>query len=282
MKKGEVPGVAERTLKTTGPEGALAVRWHLADEVPVSLTFNGFAHAVMMASPNDLEDYGVGFALSERILVDPDDLRSLDVRELEKGFLVDLEVGEDAGSRVAARRRNLPGQTSCGICGIIELEEALPELPPVTARLNVPFAAVRRALSSLRDHQPLNASARSLHGAAFCSAEGSILFAREDVGRHNALDKLIGAGVRTGVDLASGFIVMSSRCSIELVQKVVIAGVPLLATASAPTTLAVKLAEDTRLTLVCASGPEDIAVLVDPHCNLVQEDRQADKRENPL
>jgi FdhD protein len=282
MKKDEVPGIAERALKTTGPEGSLAVHWTLADEVPVSLTFNGVAHAVMMASPSDLEDYGVGFALAERILVDPGDLRSLEVRKLERGFLIDLQVGEDAGSRVAARRRNLPGQTSCGICGIIELEEALPELAPVTASLDVSHSAVRNALSSLRDHQPLNASARSLHGAAFCSAEGSILFAREDVGRHNALDKLIGAGVRAGVDLAAGFIVMSSRCSIELVQKVVIAGVPLLATASAPTTLAVKLAEDARLTLVCASGPQDIAVLVDPHCNLAQIDKQAERREKPL
>lgn len=267
IKKGN-PGVVDRVVEVSSPEGVgqvREVRWGLAAEVPVSLCYNGVAHVVMMASPCDLEDFAVGFSFSERILETLDDLEDLDVRAVDHGYLIDVRVRGAANARVSARRRNLPGQTSCGICGVIELEEALPKLPAISSVPEVTLAAARRALSSLRDHQPLNARSRSLHGAAFCDASGAVLFAREDVGRHNALDKLIGAGTLGGHDLATGFIVMSSRCSVELVQKVAIANIPLLVTASAPTTLAIALAEDVGLTLLCASGNDELAILVDPH-----------------
>lgn len=265
MDKTDPLGIAARDVNLAGEGGSRAACWQIAEEVPVSLTFNGVAHAVMMVTPRDLEDFALGFALSERILTSPDEIENLVVNQIEKGFLIALEVSEAANARVAARRRNLPGQTSCGICGVIELEEALPKLPPISAVPKVTLAAARRALSSLREHQPLNARARSLHGAAFCDASGAVNLAREDVGRHNALDKLIGAGARGGHDLTSGFIVMSSRCSVELIQKVAIANIPFLVTASAPTTLAITLAEEAQLTLLCASGDDGLAVLVDPH-----------------
>lgn len=265
MNKSPPHGISGRVLELAGAGGSREALWHIADEVPVSLTFNGVAHAVMMASPCDLGDFAVGFALSERILTGLSEFERLDIREIERGFLVALEVSEAANARVLARRRILPGQTSCGICGVIELEEALPKLPAISSVPGVTLAAARRALSSLRDHQPLNAQARSLHGAAFCDASGAIAFAREDVGRHNALDKLIGAGTLGGHDLAAGFIVMSSRCSVELVQKAAIADIPLLVSASAPTTLAIELAEDVGLTLLCSSGNDELAILVDPH-----------------
>lgn len=265
MDKTDLLGIAERDVNLAREGGLRAARWHIAEEVPVSLTFNGVAHAVMMASPCDLEDFALGFALSERILTSPDEIENLAVSQIEQGFLVALEVCEAANARVAARRRVLPGQTSCGICGVIELEEALPKLPPISAAPQVTLAAARNALSCLREHQPLNAQARSLHGAAYCDGSGEPLFSREDVGRHNALDKLIGAGALQGLDLGTGFVVMSSRCSVELVQKVAIANIPMLVTASAPTTLAISLAKEVRLTLLCASGDDELAILVDPH-----------------
>lgn len=264
MNKKSRHGIAQQKVEMAGARGFRSGYWHLADEVPVSITFNGVAHAVMMASPCDLEDYAVGFALSERILTGFDEVEHLDVRAVERGFLIDLQVGPEASARVSARRRNLPGQTSCGICGLIELEEALPDLSPIVAVPAIDAPVVARALSSLRDHQPLNALARSLHAAAFCNSDGEVVLAREDVGRHNALDKLIGAGARGGHDLTSGFMIMSSRCSVELVQKAAVAGVPLLATVSAPTTLAIELARNVGLTLMCANGESELVILVDP------------------
>lgn len=252
-------------VEVSGPESERQVRWGLAAEVPVSLCYNGVAHVVMMASPSDLEDFAVGFSLSERILESVADIEALDVREVDRGTLIDMRVSEAANARVASRRRNLPGQASCGICGVIELEAALPVLPKIAATPVATLAAVKRAVVSLREHQPLNAQTRSLHGAAFADPSGTIALAREDIGRHNALDKLIGAAVREGVGIAEGFAVLSSRCSVELVQKVVIAGIPLMVTVSAPTTLAVELAEEAGLTLFCMAGDSDVAIITDPH-----------------
>lgn len=259
------PSVVNRDVLVFASDGGHKVRWSLAAEVPVSLGYNGVAHVVMMASPSDLEDFAVGFSLSERILHDPGDIESLEVRRADRGYLIDMRIGEAAAARVATRRRNLPGQSSCGICGIIEIEQALPALPKIIAVPDVTRGAVAKALSSLRDHQPFNASARSLHGAAFADTSGTILAAREDIGRHNALDKLIGAAARGEIDLATGMVVLSSRCSVELVQKAAIAGVPVLATVSAPTTLAVELAEGAGMALVTGSQPEDITIICDPH-----------------
>lgn len=264
------PSVVDRDVGVFAREGTDKVRWALAAEVPVSLSYNGIAHVVMMASPSDLEDFAVGFSLSERILSGPGDIENLEVRRVDRGYLIDMRVGEAATARVAARRRNLPGQTSCGICGIIEMEEALPVLPKITAAPEVTCGAVAKAMSSLRDHQPLNARARSLHGAAFADASGTIMLAREDVGRHNALDKLVGAAARAGIDLASGMVLLSSRCSVELIQKAAVAGVPVLATVSAPTTLAAELAEGAGIALVNASQPGDIIIICDPHKLLTQ------------
>lgn len=261
----ENPSVVDSEIEVSGSEGARPVRWGLAAEVPVSLCYNGVAHVVMMVSPSDLEDFAIGFSLSERILKNVSDIESLDVREVDRGTLIDLRVSEAANARVSARRRNLPGQASCGICGVIELEAALPDLPKIDARPTASLAAVKSAVASLREHQPLNAQTRSLHGAAFADSSGTIVLAREDIGRHNALDKLIGAAAREGVQLSEGFAVLSSRCSVELVQKVVIAGIPLMVTVSAPTTLAVELAEDAGLTLFCMAGESSVAIITDPH-----------------
>ena len=265
MSREKSPSVADHDIKVSGPEGVRQLRWGLAAEVPVSLCYNGVAHVVMMASPSDLEDFAVGFSLSERILESVADIEALDVREVDRGTLVDLRVSEAANARVSARRRNLPGQASCGICGVIELEAALPDLPKVAARPTASLAAVKSAVASLREHQPLNAQTRSLHGAAFADQSGAIVLTREDIGRHNALDKLIGAAARQDISLEEGFALLSSRCSVELVQKAVIAGIPLMVTVSAPTTLAVELAEEAGLTLFCMAGDSSVAIITDPH-----------------
>lgn len=265
MKHENSPSVVDRDVLASEPGGGRKIRWALAAEVPVSLCYNGVAHVVMMASPSDLEDFAIGFSLSERILEGTGDIESLDVRRVDRGYLVEMRVGEAAANRVARRRRNLPGQTSCGICGVIEIEEALPALPKITATPAVTRVGVARAISTLKDHQPLNAKARSLHAAAFADASGTIVLAREDVGRHNALDKLIGAAGRREVNLADGMAVLSSRCSVELIQKAVVANVPVLVTISAPTSLAVELAEEAGLTLITASRPNDMTIICDPH-----------------
>lgn len=261
----ENPSVVDCEIEVSGSDGVHQVRWGLAAEVPVSLCYNGVAHVVMMVSPSDLEDFAVGFSLSERILKSANDIESLDVREVDRGTLIDMRVSEAANARVASRRRNLPGQASCGICGVIELEAALPDLPKIDTRPTASLMAVKKAVASLREHQPLNVQARSLHGAAFANPSGTIMLAREDIGRHNALDKLIGAAAREGVQLSEGFAVLSSRCSVELVQKVVIAGIPLMVTVSAPTTLAAELAEEAGLTLFCMAKDSSVAIITDPH-----------------
>lgn len=276
MDKKDNPAAAARPVQISAADGhSGADLWQLAAEVPVSLCYNGVAHAVMMASPSDLEDFALGFSLSERILESTSEIDDLDVRKVDRGYLINMNVTEAAGARVAERRRNLPGQSSCGICGVIELEEALPKLPPLKAKPMASIAAVKRAARSLREHQPLNAQTRSMHAAAFADPSGAIMLAREDIGRHSALDKLIGAASRQGVGMTGGFIVLSSRCSVELVQKAVIAGVPLMVTVSAPTTLAVDLAEEAGLTLLSMAGEASVAVITDPHLMFTQQTAEA-------
>lgn len=244
----------------------------LAEEVAVSLTFNGVASAVMMMSPHDIEDFVVGFALTEGIVDKASDVGDIEVRQIEfgevagdisSGVLADTRIPDACFERLSGRRRNLPGQTSCGICGVIELEAALPSLPVIEAPAQLSAELIHSAAADFRNHQPLNSITGALHGAAFVDNTG-IELVREDVGRHNALDKLIGALARAGIDPASGFILLSSRCSVELVQKTVMAGCPALVTISAATTLAAERARKSGLTLISSVRGDDFAVISDP------------------
>jgi len=214
----------------------------LAVEAPVAIEINGIGYAVMMATPADLEDYALGFCLSEQLIASPTDFVSADAVEVERGWMlrVQLEAADAAPLLERARLRLAEG--SCGLCGIESLEQVLRPLPPVSARLAVDDAAIFRAVAGLPDHQPLGRETRAVHAAAFCDAAGAILLAREDVGRHNAFDKLLGAMARNGLGAADGFVVLTARCSFELVQKAVIAGCPMLVTVSAASTLAVEQA----------------------------------------
>jgi len=236
------------------------IRWAIAEEVPVSLTYNGSSSVVMMATPQDLEDFAVGFSVTEEMVDRASDIDEVLVSETPVGLLVDILTKPGAVSTAAARRRAIAGRTGCGLCGIESLEDAVRPPHPVRRGFDFDIQAVAHAFDELRDHQPLNRRNRSVHAAAWAGPDGTIRLAREDVGRHNALDKLIGAMLRQALDPAQGMVIMSSRCSFELVQKAAFVGVPVLATISAPTTLALDLARKAGMQLAALS-PQGVVAL---------------------
>lgn len=234
-------------------------------EAPVSIEVGGIGYAVMMATPADLEDYALGFALSEGLIEAPGQVRRIDVHPVEGGWTLRIWLPPERNEIALDRARKRVSESSCGLCGMENIEQILRPLPPLTARIATNRAAIAAALTALRDHQPLGRATGAVHAAAFCSPTGEILFAREDVGRHNALDKLIGALARTGTDPATGFILLSARCSYELVEKTVRAGCPMLVTISAPTSLAAERAVQAGLALVTLARADSALIVSDPH-----------------
>ena len=222
----------------------------LIDEAPVAIEINGIGYAVMMATPADLVDYALGFCLSEQLITAQHQFFSADACQVPGGgWMLRIVLDAPAAGPLIDRARLRLAEGSCGLCGLESLEQVLRVLPPVSARLPVAKAAVFRAVAALGDHQVLGRVTRAAHAAAFCDADGTIRLVREDVGRHNAFDKLIGALAHAGIDPATGFVLLTARCSFELVQKAVIANVPVLATISAASTLAVDQARAHGLTL---------------------------------
>ena len=244
-----------------GALGEAPVLWRVAEEMPVAVLVNGESFAVMMTTPADLEDFALGFALTEGLVASrasPPDIR---VARIADGFAINLTVPDRIAQAADARRRTLPGRSGCGICGAQTLGAALPRLPRVAGE--IPSAAALRAgFASLSGAQPMRAVNHSTHGSALCDRDGAILLAREDIGRHNALDKLIGGAIRVGIAPRGCFVVMSSRLSVELVQKAAILGVPLLAGVSAPSALALRQAARAGMTLAALGGSDP--VLFDP------------------
>jgi FdhD protein len=221
----------------------------LATEVPVALVYNGRPHVVMMCTPADLEDFGVGFTVTE-LIADARDIARVDVVKYGRGIELQIEVPAENVERLAERGRAMTGRTGCGLCGVEVIEEALRETRLVRSALVVSRDALWRASESLASRQPLNTETNAIHAAAWATAEGELSVVREDVGRHNALDKVLGALSRAGTDATNGFLVVTSRASYELVQKAAAANVPLLAAVSRPTALAVQLAEEAGIALV--------------------------------
>lgn len=220
----------------------------LPEEVAVALSFNGTTQAVMMASPTDLVDFGYGFALTEGI-ARPDEVLSVEVQPLPRGQDVQVWLQPTAEARLAARRRVMAGPVGCGLCGIDSIDQALREVPVVVvpAFFRVTPTQIRAAITALPGQQRLHDATRAVHCAAFWA--GEIVATREDVGRHNALDKLVGAMVRAGTN-PSGAVVLTSRISTDMVQKVAMLGAPMIIAVSAPTAQAVELAEAAGITLV--------------------------------
>jgi FdhD protein len=235
---------------TTRDGAILQTQDCVAEEVPVALVINGQPHVVMMATPADLADFARGFLVSEAIVPSADDVDVRSVSTLDNGWEVSVRIPETCHARLADRRRNLPGRSGCGLCGSESIAEAMRPPPHVPAGLPITAAVLHRALGALRSRQPINTVTGATHAAGFADPSGRLLAVREDVGRHNALDKLIGALLRDGIDTRRGFLVITSRASYEMVLKAATIGIPLLAAISAPTALAVRVAEDAGLTLI--------------------------------
>lgn len=221
---------------------------YVAQEVPVALVFNGISHAVMMASPADLEDFALGFSLTEGLLNNASELYGVEVRPTKDGIELHLEVSAACEWRLKERRRTLAGRTGCGLCGTDSLSQVHRELSAVHA-FETTADAVLKATTELRQWQPVQQLTGATHAAAWADVSGNILRVKEDVGRHNALDKLIGDLVRAQVNPSSGFLCITSRASFEMVQKTVAFGAGMLAAVSAPTALAVEVASSHNLML---------------------------------
>lgn len=223
----------------------------LPEEMAVAIVHDGSTSAVMMATPADLEDFAIGFSLSEGIIQAKDDIRSLEIVAADNGVEARVWLKADVGSRAAARRRAIIGPTGCGLCGVESLAEA--SKPPSRnlgdSRTRVTPKKLLSAMSLLEDRQMLGKETRAVHAAGLLYPEGEIVV-REDVGRHNALDKLIGATAVAGGDSASGILLLTSRLSVEMVQKAAVLGAPIVCAISVPTTLAVRTADDAGITLV--------------------------------
>jgi FdhD protein len=222
----------------------------VVEETAVALSYNGVSHVVMMMTPADLEDFALGFSLSEGIVDDRRDIRDLDVAMHEHGVEVSVTLSPGREHALKSLRRNLTGRTGCGLCGAESLEQAIRRVDAVPDGPRIEAASVERACLALPDLQTLSLRTGGAHGAAWCGVDGAIRLLREDVGRHNALDKLIGAMLRCGMDTADGFALVSSRASYEMVTKAARAGMRVLVAVSAPTTLAVHLAEQANLSLL--------------------------------
>ncbi|MCA3574410.1 MAG: formate dehydrogenase accessory sulfurtransferase FdhD [Aestuariivirga sp.] len=234
--------------------GDVEAVWQVPEEVPLALQFNSVPYAVMMGTPADFEDFAIGFALAEGIISSPLDVSGALVLPSGEGYAIDLSVPEEKIDRTRMASRAIEGRTGCGLCGIEDIKDAIRMPGRPLPRVALAPEAVARAYGELPAHQPMSRLNRTVHAAAWCSVDGEILLSREDVGRHNALDKLIGALARGGYDLTQGFVLMSSRCSFELVQKCAIAGIGALATVSAPTALALSLARQAHLKLAALSN----------------------------
>jgi FdhD protein len=236
----------------------------IAAEVPVALAYNGVSHVVMMATPSDLADFALGFSVSEGILADAKELLGLEIEEGETGIRVSMTIAPERFAGLKERRRNMTGRTGCGLCGVDDLTQVARPLPRVGTGVKVGVGAIHRALSALPARQPANMETGAVHAAAWAGPTGDIAIVREDVGRHNALDKLIGAMERGQIDPEAGFAVITSRCSFEMVQKAATIRIPILVAISAPTTMALRIAEQTGITLVALARSDSLTVYANP------------------
>jgi FdhD protein len=235
------------------------------EESAVAFTYNGTSHAVMMATPKDLEDFAFGFSLTEGIISSPDEIESLDIIDTGCGMELRMWLAAPRQQALIARRRHLAGPTGCGLCGIESLDEAC--RPPPLVPDGLPFAPrdIMRAMESVSAAQPLNRETRAMHGAAFWEPSLGLVAMREDVGRHNALDKLGGALARGRIACGRGLVLLTSRVSVEMIQKSAFIGAPLVVAISAPTALAIRTAESAGITLVAVARGDGFEIFTHPH-----------------
>lgn len=232
----------------------------VAEEVPVALEYNGISHAVMLATPSDLEDFALGFSFTEGIVDGAAQVFECEHAEGARGYTVSLRIASACLERLKQRRRSLAGRTGCGLCGTESLDHAIRRPPQLPGGPSFRHAAVVRALGEMRTRQRLLGVTGATHAAAWCTGAGEIAFVREDVGRHNALDKLVGALLRAHANAGDGFVLISSRASYEMVQKTAMAGVGVLAAVSGVTALAVEVATDAGLALLGFARGDDVSI----------------------
>lgn len=256
---------AEELPKTAQPRRILRMRDGVlseaddlvVDEHAIALVYNGISHAVMMATPADLEDFALGFSLSEGIIAHAGECYGIDVANGAGGITVDIEIASGAFMALKERRRTLAGRTGCGLCGVDSLDQVCRPLPQLAPAQGFHAAGVRRALADIGPRQVLTRLTGAAHAAAWCGMDGELRIVREDVGRHNALDKVIGAMTRAAAQPADGFLLITSRVSFEMAQKASLAGVSALVGMSAPTLAAVELADRAGLTLLAFARGSD-------------------------
>ena len=249
--KGQRPPVTSVSRIAHRASGDFTANRAVPEETPIALSYGGTTHAVMMASPADFEDFALGFSLTEGIVASPDEIEAIEVEDLGAGIDIQIRLRDKANTRFEARRRRLAGPVGCGLCGIESIEEAMRSVEAVgRSRLALNANQISEAVRLLSRKQPLHAETGAVHAAGFYVPGAGIVAAREDVGRHNALDKLAGALSKAGTGGASGAVVVTSRVSVEMVQKTAAIGAPFIIAVSAPTALAIRTAEEAGMTLV--------------------------------
>jgi FdhD protein len=246
----------------------------LAGETAVAISFNGSTHAVLMATPADLEDFAFGFSLTEGIIPGLEAIENVEIIETPLGLDVQVRLTQDVADRLAKRRRSMVGPAGCGLCGVESLESALRAAPAVAHSIHLTPNDVTLAVAALAQAQPINDATRAVHAAGFFRPGQGMVAVREDVGRHNALDKLIGALARDGRDASDGAIVLTSRVSVEMVQKAAFAGAGVLIAISAPTTLAVQTAEKAGITLAAIARGNEFEIFT--HADRISTGADAD------
>jgi FdhD protein len=244
----------------SGSEGTRLI----PEETAIALTYNGGTYAVMMGTPRDLRDFAIGFSLSEGIVQSPDDVHSLDIVDLDDGIELRMWLAPDKAEFVNQRRRHIAGPTGCGICGIDSIAEAVRPAAVVATGRHFTPREIMTAMAGLSPLQTINIETRAVHAAAFWTPARGIIALREDVGRHNALDKLAGAIAREQVPAGDGMVLLTSRVSVEMVQKTAAMGAPLLVAVSAPTALAVRMAEAAGITLAGVARADGFEIFTHP------------------
>jgi len=259
------PPITSTTRIARRASGTSAAARMVPEETPVALSFAGTTHAVMMASPADFEDFAIGFSLTEGIIASPDEIESVEVEDHGAGVDIQIRLKDQANTKFQARRRRLAGPVGCGLCGIESIEEAMRSVDVVAgSTLALDASDIVRAVKLLSKLQPLHAETGAVHAAGFYVPGKGIVAAREDVGRHNALDKLAGALAKAGIDGASGAVVVTSRVSVEMVQKTAAIGAGAIIAVSAPTALAIRTADEAGMTLVALVRGEEFDIFTRP------------------
>ena len=238
---------------------------YISAEVPIALVYNGISHVVLMATPANITELVLGFSLSEGIIENKSQIYSIDIEEEINGIVANIQLASAAFARLKNRRRQMSGRSGCGLCGIDSLNAVQPQIAEISHHTLISVEAINRALTDFNHHQTLRKLTGSVHGVAWVQQSGKIVTIREDVGRHNALDKIIGWGLHTKVDWKHGFVVLSSRASFEVVMKSAITGIGCIVAVSAPTTYAIDLAQKANITLVGFARHNRQVIYTHPH-----------------